>query len=200
MKLIFLIFLSNITFGMEIKDISVFYESFKKSALESKTLNKSYRYRLNNVKFQLVGTNQIDPYLVAECNHKENIVSINKDMFQTLPTNRQQQTIDHELGHCVLLRSHYNLSTYSSFGEKPDDIMHHTTFAYENELQIIKMRKELFKPIFYGTLLEVESKINNNEQTVINGTIKNDLSELRKVEHSVMQNRIEKYLKKTLPK
>lgn len=194
---IFFTLFINFSYATNIDDSELLahYESFKKEAIESKTLSPQYLERLNNVKIQYVNMEQMDSRYIAECNFKDNVVSVNKFFFIKNTELHRQEIIDHELGHCVLLRSHYNLSNLVGGMEVPTDIMHHSTFPYEDENQMAKMRKELFSPQFYGTILEVD-KLNNKNEVIISQDPYADWKKVRGIEHFVMQERIEKYNKR----
>lgn len=188
MKIIILIFIviSSNCFSMD-QNFIFEYQSFKKAALQSKTLSKKQISLLNSIQIKNDEKNELGDFLIGICNSKENTVLINLNKFINLPYLYKQEIIDHELGHCILQRSHYNSSTQVGFIEIPDSIMYAQTFPYSSESDMNFKRKELFTKEFYGTIKPIER---------LGGQI--SLYELRKLEHSIMAERISKY-KKTKP-
>lgn len=188
MKIIILILvvISSNCFSMD-QNFVFEYQSFKKAALQSKTLSKKQIALLNTIKIKDDTNNELGDFLIGICNSKENTVLINLDKFINLPYLWKQEVIDHELGHCILQRSHHNASTQVGFVEFPDSVMYAQTFPYASEDDMSFKRKELFTKEFYGTIKPIEK---------LGGQI--SVYELRQIEHSVMAERIAKY-KKTKP-
>lgn len=185
MKIIIIIFivLSSNCFAMD-QNFVFEYKSFKNAALKSKTLSKKQIALLNTIKIKDDANHELGDFLIGICNSKENTVLINLDKFINLPYLWKQEIIDHELGHCVLQRSHYNASTQAGFIEIPDSIMYAQTFPYASEEDMVVKRKELFTKEFYGTIKTIEK---------LGGQI--SIYELRQLEHSIMAERISKYKK-----
>lgn len=199
MKIIIILFLISFNVFAQDTDFIKYFNSFKKSALESNTLNTKYLKRLNSVKIRYAKKDEIAHFFQGYCFDKINTVVIDKDFFNQAPELLKQRAIDHELGHCVLLRSHYNLNNIKNGMEIPVTIMNASLYPYSSKKEMMIMRKDLFKAEFYGTSYEVNKKYIaglNNLSAFAGFAVSDDFPLLRLIEHSVMEERIEKYLKK----
>lgn len=181
-------------------DLGKYYTSFKNAALDSKTLNNDQIKKMNNISIVFAQIDEIPDSMKALCVSAENKILINKQAFIDESELGRQEAIDHEMGHCVLDRSHYNQSTlYGDGREVPTNIMHHSCFAYKSLNEMKEMRNALFRPEFYGTAQEVDKLYKNvmNEVAIFNGAanVGENFPALRMIEHRVMEERIEKYQK-----
>jgi hypothetical protein len=177
-------------------DLVKYYVSFRDAAINSKTLKKQQLDRMNTITIRLAKIDEIPDSYKALCLDKTNEVLVNEQVFLNDSEFGRQEIIDHELGHCILHRSHYNLSImYGDGKEKPTDIMHHTGFSYESEAQMKEMRKNLFNSNYYGTYDEVNKLYKKSMmETIINNNalISENIPVLRAIEHRVMEERKEK--------
>lgn len=176
-------------------DLVKYFVSFRDAAIASKTLKQKQLDRLNTITIRLAKIDEIPDFYKALCNDEKNEVLVNEQVFLNDSEFGRQEIIDHELGHCILNRSHYNLSImYGDGREKPTEIMHHTGFAYESFEQMKEMRKNLFNASFYGTYDEVNKLYKQTMmETIVNNqaVIGENIPALRAIEHRVMEERKE---------
>lgn len=178
-----LLFVSTKLFAMD-SNFKYEYNSFKNAAIESNTLSPKQIKLLKTINIRPAKKNELNGYFIGMCLSKENTIIINLDAFINAPLLYRQEVIDHEMGHCILQRSHYNATTSIGFQEFPDSTMHFITNAYNSDNDMLIKRKELFTKHFYGTI----EAINNADQSMPSYA-------LRQLEHKVMAERIESYKK-----
>lgn len=138
------------------------YESFKIEA-NRHTLKKKYRQRLLTV--SILSMDLDTQAIVNEngvCDYKNNTIYINQLSYLKLSHMERLSLIDHELGHCVLLRCHYNFYVINHrLAEVNDSIMNYNITAYDDAYQMVKRRNDLFDKKYFGTIVLVDKKYEN---------------------------------------
>lgn len=185
MKFIFLSLFSLNCYAMDF-DFIYSYESFKQAAIDSNTLTKPQLDKLNTVQIVFVKDNQLPMPLSGLCLPEKNTVLIRKSHFYYADYLFRQKLIDHELGHCILNRVHYNDTSVVLGIEFQKSIMNFMVMPYNSLEDIKTQRYELFNKQYYGTLTQLD-KLTSQRGGLVN------INELRLLENSVMNERIKKF-------
>jgi len=92
-------------------EVSVYYDKFVGFA-------KECRIPINNATLRIEMSTDIKKEYIAVCSYVENIITVNAKIWERLTETEREQTIFHELGHCLLDQRHddSNLNVMNTIG------------------------------------------------------------------------------------
>lgn len=101
--------------------------------------------RVNNETVRIEMTDNINPSYVAVCFYATNIVQINRKVWNRLSNEKREQTIFHELGHCLLNQSHDDddLNLMNTYG-----FVNKQLYVYNYDYFVRKLFKDCSAPLY----------------------------------------------------
>jgi hypothetical protein len=106
--------------------------------------------KVNDVHLRIEMTKELKPaYWVAVCDYENNLIQVNRKIWDRLTKERKEQTILHELGHCLLNKRHddtyINIMNASGFIDKDKYIKYYDFYIRRLFNNCRKPRTEEFK-------------------------------------------------------
>lgn len=100
---------------------------------------------IGNATIRIEMSSTISDKFIAECYYYENIIRVNKRIWEILPETNREQTLFHEMGHCLLNQRHDDdgLNLMNTIGFVPKE-MYEANYDYF----IRRLFKECTAPLY----------------------------------------------------
>lgn len=147
--------------------------------------NNQVNVNLQLLTFKFGFPKTIDHDFAAVCKIDSLTVEVDQKEWNKLSQGQKQNLVDHELGHCLLGRTHRHGYTAINNVIYPKSIMYPYVFSgtqYEEEKE--ELRAELFDPKFFATIftrVQADYNLRHNSPATYKGATKEERKEIEKI-------------------
>jgi hypothetical protein len=106
-----------------------------------------------------------DNYAMGRCFLAEDLIEFDQAFWRQMPESQKQIAMDHELGHCLLKRTHRKI--YDKNKQRAISVMSPTDRNFDYDKEKTELRRELFDKNFYGGFI-ILIDMTENQSEVFN--------------------------------